>query len=197
VSDARRAQVRRILDRYLVEVVERYELCPWARAARVAGELAVEIELGAQVDWIAAATRALARPDVRVAMVVAPDLPSTRTELAAIRDAVAAQLPAAGVADFHPAAPLDVATPARAVPFLRRAPDPMLQLVPLALLDAVRASTAPDRAAQARALGGHATPAPRDVATSIARANHATLRSHHAEIAAILDDIAADRKRAY
>ena len=35
----RAAEVRRILERYLVEVVERHALCPWARSARERGEL--------------------------------------------------------------------------------------------------------------------------------------------------------------
>src|SRR5262245_7666814 len=122
------AEVRRILDRYLVEVVERYELCPWARVAREGGELAVAILWGAPAlaAWVAAAEELLAQPATRVAMVVAPELAIAPGELRALRDAVATRVPSAGVADFHPEAALDLATPARLVPFLRRAPDPLL-----------------------------------------------------------------------
>ena len=151
------AQVRRILTRYLVEVVETYDLCPWARAARVGGEVAIEIAWGApeDADWIAAARRALARPGARVAMVVAPELAIARAELGAVRDRVAAAIADAGVAEFHPDAPLDLATPARAVPFARRAPDPLLQLVPLSLLAAARgAPPVADRAQQLAILAG-------------------------------------------
>jgi hypothetical protein len=89
------------------------------------------------------------------------------------------------------------------VPFLRRSPDPMLQLVPLALIDdarATRAAAPAGRAQQAQMLGGHAalTREPhRELADDIAAANHATVAAAHAAIAAALDDIAADRRAAY
>jgi len=194
------AEVRRILDRYLVEVVERYELCPWARAAREGGELAVAVAWGSPdvAAWLAAARELLARPATRVAMVVAPELAIAPAELRGVRDAVAAQLPAAGIADFHPEAVLDLATPARLVPFVRRSPDPMLQLVPLALLASVRgAPPAIDRAQQAHALAGGGAPPRGDVADRIAAANHATVTAHHAAIAATLAAIAEDRRIAY
>jgi hypothetical protein len=89
------------------------------------------------------------------------------------------------------------------VPFLRRAPDPLLQLVPLALIDAARAtlagagaSPAADRARQAAMLGGQAAP-PRELSDQIAAANHVTVIAAHAAITAALDDIAADRRAAY
>ena len=189
--------MQRILERYLVEVVEQYELCPWARTARLGGELSVAIELGTPSieQWIAAAREALARPMTRVAMVIAPELAIDLPGLHTIRNLVA-EATGAGVAEFHPDAPLDLGTPARLVPFLRRSPDPMLQLVPLALLASMRAQPIADRARQAQILGGHAPP-PRDVADQIARTNHATVTTHHAQLARTLDDIAADRRAAY
>lgn len=196
----RSAEVLRILERYLVEVVERYELCPWARAARLGGEIAMDVVWGApsEDDWVAAAGALLARPETRVAMVVAPELVIAPAALRAVRDRVAARLPRAGIADFHPDAALDLATPARLVPFLRRAPDPLLQLVPLALLDAVRAAPPlADRAAQARLLGGVGAPPRPGAAERIATANHATVGAHGAAIEAALEDIAADRAVAY
>jgi hypothetical protein len=201
---SRPAEVRRILDRYLVEVVERHALCPWARAARERGALAVGILWGEPpLDaWVAEAARLLAAPGTRVAMVVGPEAALTRPALAALRDQVAARLPAVGVAEFHPDAALDLATPARLVPFLRRSPDPMLQLVPLALIDDARAARAGAAAAaaglarQAAMLGGLAAPV-RELADEIAAANHATVAAAHAAIGAVLDDIAADRRAAY
>jgi hypothetical protein len=199
----RAAEVERILERYLIEVVERHALCPWAHTARERGELAVGVLWDAPTldDWVAEAARQLAAPRTRVAMIVAPELAIARAALAAVRDAVAARLPAAGVAEFHPDAELDLASPARLVPFLRRSPDPMLQLVPLALIDAARAGHAAhappaDRALQATMLGGHAAPR-RELSAEIAAANHATVAAAHAAIAATLDDIAADRRAAY
>jgi hypothetical protein len=199
-ADPRLAEVHRLLERYLVEVVEAYELCPWARGARLGGELAVDVLWGAPAlpAWIAAAERLLARPATRVAMVVAPELAAAPAELRGLRDAVAAAVPTAGIAEFHPDAALDSQTPARLIPFLRRAPDPLLQLVPLALLDAVRARPpAADLAHQAQILGGHA-PLPRgDVADRIAATNHARVTRDAATLSALFDELAADRRRGY
>ncbi|MBA2542007.1 MAG: DUF1415 family protein [Deltaproteobacteria bacterium] len=193
------AEVRRILDRYVVEVVERYELCPWSRTARERGEIGVEVVFGQPTDeaWIAAARAALAGPSTRVAMVVAPELVIDRIDFHDVRNRVAAALPTAGVAEFHPDASIDLATPARLVPFLRRSPDPLLQLVPLALLESVRASPQLDRAAQIQILAGVGVEPPRDVAAHLAAANHAMVTAKRAAIEATLDDITEDRRTAY
>jgi hypothetical protein len=204
--EAKSAEVTRIFERYLVEVVERHELCPWARAARERGELAVGILWGAPTlaDWVAEAERLLAAPATRVAMVIAPEQAVARAQLAALRDAVAARIPSAGVADFHPDAALDLTTPARLVPFLRRSPDPLLQLVPLALIDEARAAghlapatDVPALAAQGAMLTGHAAAPRNDLTTRIAAANHATVTAARVAITSTLDAIADDRAEAY
>jgi hypothetical protein len=204
VAVTKSAEVLRILGRYLAEVVERYELCPWARTTREHGELAVGILWGAPpLDaWVAEAERLLAVPAARVVMVIAPELAISRDALGAVRDRVAARIPSAGVAEFHPTAVLDLATPARLVPFLRRSPDPLLQLVPLALIDAARdaartGAPAAGLAQQATMLGGHAAAPRSGLAERIAAANHATVADAHAAITAVLDAIAADRSTAY
>ena len=200
VAVERSTEVIRILERYLIEVVERHELCPWARQSRERGELAVAILWGAPAadDWVGAAEQLLAAPATRVAMVVAPELAVARRAFAALRDEVAARIAPAAVADFHPDAALDLTTPARLVPFLRRSPDPLPQLVPLALIDAVRAAPAPaGLAQQASMLGGLAALPRRELTAQIAAANHATVAAAHAAIAHTLDDIAADRRAAY
>jgi hypothetical protein len=200
VALTRSAEVHRILARYLVEVVERHDLCPWARTARERGELGVAILWGTPAieRWVTEAERLLAAPGVRVVMVVAPELAIGRAGFRALRDAVAERIPSAGVAEFHPVAALDLATPARLVPFLRRSPDPLLQLVPLALIDAMRAAPpAAGLAQQVAMLGGHAVAPPRDRTAWIAEVNHATLAAAHVEITAALDAIAEDRRAAY
>jgi hypothetical protein len=194
------AEVRRLLDRYIVEIVETYDLCPWARGAREGGEIAVEVLWDTPgIDaWVASAGGLLALPATRVAMIVAPELAATASELRAIRDAVAARMPSAGVAEFHPDAAIDLGSPARLVPFLRRSPDPMLQLVPLALLDSVRgALPAVDLAEQARIVAGLAPPPRGDVADRIAAANRDRVVRDRAAIEAVLADIADDRRRSY
>jgi hypothetical protein len=199
-ENARRAEVMRVFKRYLVEVVEAYDLCPWARSARDNGEVAADVLWGTpSLDaWVAMAEALLARRSTRVAMVIAPELVVTPTELHAVRGEVAARLPYAGIAEFHPAGVLDLATPARLVPFVRRSPDPLLQLVPLALLEGVRAQpSASSLAAQAQMLGGRAAPPRPDVADRIAATNHATVTRARDEILATLDAIAADREASY
>jgi len=194
------AEVLRLLDRYIVEIVEAYDFCPWAKAARTGGEIAVEVLWGTPAldAWVAAAERLLAQPDTRVAMVLAPEVAATPDELRAIRDRVAARVPSAGVAEFHPDTTLDLATPARLVPFLRRSPDPLLQLVPLELLDRVRAYPAVvDITEQAQMLGGLAAPLRGDIADTLAETNHARVTAEREQIAAVLDDIATDRRRSY
>jgi len=200
VAVTKSAEVLRILERYLVEVVERYALCPWARTTRERRELAAGVLWGTPSleQWVAEAERLLAVPVTRVAMVIAPELAASRDELGAVRDRVAERIPSAGVAEFHPAAAFDLSTPARLVPFVRRSPDPLLQLVPLALIHAVRAT--PPAAAlvqQAVMLGGHAASPRRELAEQIAAANHATVAQAHAAITSVLDAIAADRSAAY
>ena len=198
--DPRRGEVLRVFERYLVEIVETYDLCPWARSARLGGELAVDVVWGTPSDdtWVAAAHALLAAPQTRVAMVIAPELDVAPAELRALRDRIAARLPAAGVAEFHPAGVLDHATPARLVPFLRRAPDPLLQLVPFAVLDAVRApQLVADRAQQAQLLVGGGGPAKQAVADRIADANHARVTPSLAELTARLAAISADRAESY
>jgi len=192
------AEVRRILDRYVVEVVEKYELCPWARTARERGEVGIEIIAGqpSMEVWIAAAKAALAGPSIRVAMVIAPELVIERVAFHDVRNHVADAMPGTGVAEFHPHAAIDLTTSARLVPFLRRSPDPLLQLVPLHLLESVRAIPQWDLVKQAQMLAGSAEPT-RDVAAQLAAANHAMVTANRAAIEAALDDIAADRNATY
>ena len=200
VAEKKTAEVRRILDRYLVEVVERYELCPWARGAREGGELGIALLWGTPPfeSWYRFSYGVLARPGVRVGMVIAPELDIAPSAFRALRDELAALHPDAGVADFHPDAALDLASPARLVPFLRRSPDPMLQLVPLELLANARAAPpALVRANQLRALAGRGEPPRGDVADRIAAANHAVVAEHAAAIERTLAAIAEDRRAAY
>ena len=199
--DDKAREALRILDRYLVEIVEAYELCPWARTSRTGGELAVEILWGTPTlaMWIDAAARAM-QPSIKVAMLVAPELRITRSELHDVRDQVAREIGTLGIAEFHPDARFDNKTPARLVPFLRRSPDPLLQCVPLTLLDQVRGPPLTvDRSAQIAMLvkeGGIHAVKP-DIASRIASANHARVDQHEVEarLAAIAEDRAASYAR--
>lgn len=204
-GDPRAAEVHRLLDRYLVEVVEAWSLCPWAYNARIHGELHVEIHWGATGELAAAcelARRGLAAPGARVVMLVFPELAGGVRAIEALRNGVAQRLPEAGVAAFGPHGAFDLSSPAKVVPLLRRSPDPMLQLVPFTILDDLRQQfqpiEPPARNAQALALAGHGAPPPPSMIDGIARRNHAVVAPDGAaQLQRALGDIAQDRAASY
>ncbi len=221
-NDLQKCEVRRILDRYLIEVVEQFGLCPWARAARENGEVAIDIILGSaktarrgqygdeglaaetEERALAAGAALLALPTTKIGIVVVVDAQCDRIALRELRTKATAAQKIAGVADFHPDAEPDFATPARLVSFIRRAPDPFLQFVPFAVIDGVRGGVqSVDRAAQIALLANKGNlvgvPAPKqDIADVIAARNHERLAPDRgAEMLAVLDDINADRERSY
>jgi hypothetical protein len=193
MDDAVALEARRLLDRYLIEVVEAFDLCPWAASARRRGEIRVEVV--AEADAASAVARIAADAFAAIGMVVFAASPLAPAALRQLRDRLVN--PAVALADFHPDAPLDLMSAARLVPFLRRSPDPMLQVVPHRVLDAVkRVPPAPARAAQAAMLAGQvASSTP--VSEQVALHNLATVRTDPAAIAAVLDDIRRDRDAAY
>ena len=196
----RETEVIRLLERYLIEVVERWNMCPWAKSARKNGEVAIGVVWGTPTvaEWAAAARALLDQPTTRVAIVVAPEYDIDRIDLHTVRNDVSGAVGATGVAEFHPDAPLDLASPSRLVPFVRRSPDPMLQLVPLTLLDALRAnSDSVTRVQQIGMLADLVPPSRPDPADMVAENNFETVSAAHADIVATLADIAADRARTY
>jgi len=205
VTDADLArEAERLLWRYVIEVVERFALCPWSRRARERGEIRVVVLPAEEVglDEIAAAVAAITAAPM--GMVVLPRARPDPARLRHLRDevlaarAAAGATPAVGIADFHPDLPVDLTTAARAVPGLRRAPDPMLQVVRLDVLDAARAAPpAPDLAAQAAILAGRAAPPPAPVSDQIAEENLRTARAEAAALAEAIAAIHADRDRSY
>lgn len=194
-----------MLDRYLVEVVEAWSLCPWAYNARTRGELDVAIQWGATVELTALAElarRGLAVPGARVIMLVFPELAGGMRAIEALRNGIAVRVPEAGVAAFGPHGAADLSTPARLVPLLRRSPDPMLQLVPFPILDELRGSAhaaePSPRNAQALALAGHGAPPAPSMVDGIARRNHAVVALDRAEqLQRTIEDIARDRAVSY
>jgi hypothetical protein len=200
-----RAEAERLLWRYVVEVVERFGLCPWARRARERGEVRVEVlvsddPLGpSRRAIVEAAARIATDPVAIMGMVVLANAPLDPTGLRRRKDdVVAAKLePAIAVADFHPDSPLDAKTAARLVPWLRRAPDPTLQIVRLSVLDDLRPPQLPGLAAQAEILAGRLHEAPVSVSDQVAAMNLDTIRADEAEVAAAVAAIHADRDRVY
>ena len=157
-------------DAYLHNFVEGHNLCPWARHCREGGRLHRQVVLvtgGLQSTpaWDAAVAAADAAvlaaervraPDLEVGLLIFPALVEGLSAgraaaerwtafCGAVRAATearhAATEPPFFCVPFHPDFPEDLATPARAVRFMRKSPDPTLQLVRRALLREIRGRT--------------------------------------------------------
>ena len=141
-----RAQVLRINDRYLGEFVEHYNLCPFAKLTRERGALFREMFAD---DDEAACLEVLKRWEneskLEIGMLIFPltqlnpmgfDRFTKRLrETYEKPRGVAAPLV---LAPFHRQASFGCKTPAQMTMFWRRAPDPFIQVVPIALLRAVK-----------------------------------------------------------
>jgi hypothetical protein len=208
------AEVLRVHTRYAVEVVEAFNLCPFARHARVHQRVRHVVLL--QHDTSVAATLAAidelvsGPPAIEIAQFIYPNLAVTPRELDwflnAVREAEQARRPGEPVfvmAAFHPDGALDLRSPERLVAFLRRTPDPTLQLLRFARLQQMRE----DGARGTSFVDPHtlslddllrAPPPAPDLTERIARDNHQTVqRVGVARLEAIFADIRADRERSY
>ena len=129
-------------DRYLREFVEALELCPFARKCRETGRLARRVLRGGRpAEATAAAVRdleATAEEQVEVALLIYPEFAGDVRAFEQFRDEVRRSLRLFYCVAFHPALPMDLSDANRAVSFLRRSPDPTLQLVRVATLDRIR-----------------------------------------------------------
>jgi hypothetical protein len=221
MTNAQEHEVRRLFARYQTEVVEQFALCPWARPARLQAEVAVavvtpadlpvsawqpgqQLELPSQmaIAVCSAAQQMISNPSTKVGIIIVLAAACDRIALRELRNRVSQAVPTVGVADFHPDAALDLATPARLVSYLRCTPDPVLQIVPFSILDEVRSGTQTvDRAAQLAMLGGISAPAnasSQDIGDVIANRNHATINlDRGAALQAVLHSIAEDRLQSY
>jgi hypothetical protein len=137
---------------------------------------------------------------IEVALLIFP----TVTMSAAAFDAWCAPLRAANpafvAAVFHPDTPYELSTPAQAVGFFRRAPDPTLQLVRVSVLDTVRGTSGKFMFDFSPAAWAELKKREHRLPTSerIARDNHALVtRDGISTLQAIYDDIRADRQRSY
>lgn len=208
-------EAKRVHARYLVEVVEAFGLCPWARDARTKGRVNLHVTFVTVCDPIlllAEVDACMRDSATEIGMLICPLLSHTSAKTfrhlsAAVRAADEARRPRGeqqiAIADFHPIAALDLTTPERLVPYLRRAPDPMLQIVRTDVLARVRRSqehgTAYVDPAQLASLAfDQLSPQAPALAERVAQANLRAVQSCGVEtLEAVLSDIHADRTRAY
>lgn len=212
-----RAEAVRVFRRYAVEFVEALGICPWAVSARRDGHVREHVLLCTSEDEaqaLAAIDALAADASVEIGILLWPrlaiDRPSfeqftsrVRARDAALREGTPAPF---AMAEFHPDAPAVTSPSGAFTSFLRRTPDPTIQLVRKEVLDRVRAS---DRSSSAHGTGffdprmldgigltlGAATPPLHD---RIEANNRATVRDEGLEqIEALLASIRRDRDAAY
>ncbi|HWA77949.1 MAG TPA: DUF1415 family protein [Polyangiaceae bacterium] len=203
----------RVYDRYAREVVERFDFCPWATRARREGAAEPHVlldrdpnDFSASLSLIAALA---ARPRITVGLLIYPHFDMGRLDfehfVRRLRQADAERhepgcVPFA-MAAFHPQADPALDDAERMVPFLRRSPDPTIQLVRCDALAAVRGTpsggTALVEVWMLSAAGLAKEDAP-DVRERIALNNLKTVREvGPAAIEAVLADIERDRATCY
>lgn len=202
-------EARRVHERYMVEVVEAFGLCPWARDARSKGRVNVHVTFLTTPDPIALAAQVadcMASEATEIGMLLCPLLaltPRAWRHVAAEIRAVEQQRNVKqriAIADFHPIAAADLTTAERLVPFLRRSPDLMLQIVRIDVLERVRGAHEQGTSYVDPALLGSlqleklASPS---VTERVAQNNLRTIEREAHAVTAALEDIHADRNRAY
>ena len=130
-------------DRYIREFVEALHICPYARTCRESGKLQRRVVARLEdAAAVMAEIEALPEDGVEVALLIFPDAPAGTEQAAHDFESFAASM-RPGLRDFycvafHPDLPRDLADGHRAVQFIRRSPDPTIQMVRASVLRAVR-----------------------------------------------------------
>ncbi|MCA9574314.1 MAG: DUF1415 family protein [Polyangiales bacterium] len=199
----------RLYARYEVEIVEAFTLCPWAERARREGHTRQLVLAGppepeaalAAIDVLAADTA------VEVGFLVYPTCTLSRVAferfVSGLRSSDQQRGAAFAAAAFHPDAHADLADPYRLVPFIRRTPDPTVQLIRRSALEAVRrpgdgGTGYVDPASITDLVAFFQNPPKRPLHERVAQANLEQVeRVGVPTLEAVLADIAQDRERAY
>ena len=207
-------EVERVHARYQVEVVEALALCPWAKEARLVGRVCMRVSFMSKPDsaeaW-AQIEHTMRGATTQVGILVFPALDLERLPfahfVAAVRICEAAATAHGhdriALADFHPNASADTASAERLVPFLRRSPDPMIQIVRQSTLEGVRLSEAQGTSfvdpSEYNLASLMSLPiAPPTLATRVARNNARTVERLGTEhLDALIADILRDRNASY
>ncbi|GAB4214636.1 MAG: hypothetical protein OHK0013_39490 [Sandaracinaceae bacterium] len=201
----------RLYRRYAIEVVEALRFCPYAERCRLEGRTRemVSLDDALALERVLPLVHEAARdPQVEIGLLLFPRLRIERLAFARFVEQLrrAHQDEPGGLVmameGFHPDAAPDLSSADRLVPFVRRTPDPTIQLVRHEALLRVRRAgdhgTAffdPSRMSLEALL---AAPAPKPLHRRIAEANLETTRARTVEaIERIYDDIRRDRDQSY
>jgi hypothetical protein len=198
----------RLYRRYAIEIVELFGFCPYAERARLEARSAEIVVLDETLDvprGLRHVETLAADPKVEVAFLIFPLVRVDRVELGRFVERLRSehQRRDGGLVltmeGFHPEGALDASSTGRVVPFLRRTPDPTIQLTRLSVLQHVRRATPSGT--------GYVDPLridlrtllsqPAEVAVSdrIAQTNLETVRARSAEIARVIEEIHDDHRR--
>ena len=197
--DVLRREALRLHRRYLTEVVEQFSVCPWAKSARAGERMRTHgvTEAACKSEELRSLLDDWAHDkSVEVAFVITPRFEGDReaftkwaARVAAIRDDVFLSAP------FHP----DPRESSGTIPFLRRTPDPTLQLVRRSSLEDIRAQD-PPHYQDIFSIDLHelqrTTPA-KTVAASVLAHNERLLAQHRERLESILEAIHQDRHDTY
>ncbi len=152
-ESALRNEALRVYRRYMLEVVEGFTLCPWAAAARRDGHVVEAVILaenqGDPQQSLTLLESLKSALETDIALFIYPDLELDRLDFESFvrtlreRDAARHELGTIpfAMAAFHPDARPDLNEPERLIPFLRRTPDPTIQLVRCTALERVRGNS--------------------------------------------------------
>lgn len=211
-------QARRVYRRYQIEIVEGFSFCPWATKARQDGRVAVEVSTSPgpapDIDWALQQIATLgANETVDIGLLLFPRVsiqrPAWESWMEVLRRADEEARGRRGLpfalAAFHPDAAANLDDPARAVPFIRRSPDPTIQLVRLSVLERVRGTgrhgsvfidptdmASMDMEALAKKLSAE------PLHETVARANRDRIETDGVDtVEAVLREIHADRDASY
>ena len=213
-----RNEALRLYRRYAIEVVEALSLCPWAKRARLDRRVqpVVIVDRSPSPDDVLPYILEIAAdPNLDIGLLLFPRVELNRQEfhrfVAEVRECdelhhERGETPFF-MADFHPMAELDMSNPARLVSFIRRTPDPTIQLVRRGPLNEARRAVDEGTVAHTGAILSSVADAAglpivhsdrRPVHEKVAEVNHNTIsRLGPERLRAILDDIRRDRNQSY
>jgi hypothetical protein len=204
-----------VYERYAIEVVERFGFCPWARSARESGDVHLHVVFSADPHDFDSSLAALGElcgrpspPDIALFIYPLLDTPRLGFEdyarrLRALAEQGSPTLSEYAMAAFHPTASPDLTDPDRLVPYVRRSPDPTLQLVRKSALSSIKGLSSGTSFLDVSALSVEgfkalSGPAPKAVRERIAEQNLLTVTQVGPSVVeAVLADIASDRERAH
>jgi hypothetical protein len=174
-------EARRLNTRYVEEVVIGWDLCPWAARAWIDGQVTQRVFPDATLDVEAVARfidELVADPRAAIGLALFPRVTGTVGAWESFAEKVRRTRDGFLAAAFHPdyRAPDGVLDAARLVPFIRRTPDPTIQLVRASLIERLRG----------------------DASADVGRANLQTVTARGLDaLDALLTDIRRDRDASY